>query len=188
MNYQPLNRLLPKIISLLFIILIFFRPLLMWTRASEVFEFPKMLFVYTMTTLICAAWRIRMIINRRILISKTPLDIPILLFLISQIISTFFSIEPHTSWFGYYGRFHGGLLSTICYTLLYYAFVNNNIGVARMGTPSSARSLRDQSSGSEDVGRGAMRRQDPTFTVIFGSAIIVSLYAILQHFGIDKNY
>lgn len=53
-------------------------------------------------------------------------------------------------------------------------------GVARVGTPSSTRSLRDRSSGSEDaclparqVGRGATRRQDPE-TFFETKAVIIA--------------
>src|SRR5207253_1588567 len=42
-----------------------------------------------------------------------------------QIISTIHSLDPYISWWGYYSRFNGGLLSTITYVLLYYAFVSN---------------------------------------------------------------
>ncbi len=35
------------------------------------------------------------------------------------------SIDPRTSWLGYYSRFNGGLVSQICYALLYWAFVSH---------------------------------------------------------------
>lgn len=36
-----------------------------------------------------------------------------------------FSLDQYVSFWGYYSRFNGGLLSTITYILLYYAFVSN---------------------------------------------------------------
>jgi len=77
------------------------------------------------TIVIGITWLIKMILQRRIVIQRTPLDIPILLFLLSQFISTLFSIDQHISWWGYYSRFNGGFLSLFCYILLYYAFVSN---------------------------------------------------------------
>ena len=59
----------------------------------------------------------------RILFKRTPFDIPIVLFFLSQLLSTLFSIDMHTSIFGYYGRFNGGLLSLISYLILYYSFI-----------------------------------------------------------------
>ena len=63
-------------------------PLIFWIPNSEVFELPKMYFVYAVTTLITGLWMARMIVRREILIQRTPLDIPVLLFLLSQIVST----------------------------------------------------------------------------------------------------
>ena len=68
-----------------------------------------------------------MIVNKKIILKKTPLDIPIILFLFSQIISSIFSIDRHVSIFGYYGRFNGGLTSIISYIILFYGFISNEI-------------------------------------------------------------
>ena len=76
-----------------------------------------------------------MIITKKIIFRKTPLDIPISLFLLSQIASTIFSIDIHTSLYGYYGRFNGGLISIIAYLILVYGFVSN------LGTDKDRSSL-----------------------------------------------
>lgn len=65
-----------------------------------------------------------MIADNAVYWKKTPFDLPIGIFLLSQIISTVLSIHPHTSIFGYYTRFNGGLLSLFSYLALFYAFVN----------------------------------------------------------------
>jgi len=114
-----------KIIFVLFATLLFFVPIVLWPFTSEVFEFNKMVLVYVLTTLIFGAWLTRCIIERRIIFRRTILDIPLLAFLGSQIISTLLSIDFYTSMFGYYSRFNGGLLSTVCYLILYWAFVSN---------------------------------------------------------------
>ena len=116
-----------KIIRLLYYILFFITPLVMYPATSEIFEFNKMLFIYLITASITFFWIVKMIVNRKIILKKTFLDIPIVLFLLSQIISTIFSIDRHTSLFGYYGRFNGGLMSVISYILLYYGFISNSL-------------------------------------------------------------
>jgi len=68
-----------------------------------------------------------MIVNKKIILKKTLLDIPIILFLLSQIISSIFSIDKSVSIFGYYGRFNGGLISIISYIILFYGFISNEI-------------------------------------------------------------
>ena len=82
-----------------------------------------MLLTYAVATIIGSAWLLQMIQEKRLIWQRTPFDIPIGLFGASQILSPIFSLHPYTSFFGYYTRFHGGLLSTLTYVLFYYAFV-----------------------------------------------------------------
>jgi putative inorganic carbon (HCO3(-)) transporter len=119
-----------RIIAYSFYALFFFVPLIFTSQTSELFEFNKMWLTFGLTIIIAAVWFIKMIIERRIFLYKTPLDIPIILFLLSQIISTFYSLDTHISLWGYYSRFNGGLLSTISYIFLYYAFVSNYIDLS----------------------------------------------------------
>ena len=150
---------LGKVVFYLFAILFFFVPLILWPFTSEVFEFNKMVLVYALTTLIVAAWLVRSALVKRFIFHRTALDIPLLIFIGSQLISTVFSIDPLTSWFGYYSRFNGGFLSTLSYSFLYWAFVSN------LDRKSALRTLY----------------------FVLSSAVIVSIYGILEHFGIDKD-
>ncbi len=130
-------------------------PFFFLTVNEELFEFNKMILTYLITVLIIGAWTCRAIIEKKVLVKRTPLDIPIILFLVSQIISTFLSLHPRTSWLGYYTRFHGGLLSTFTYTALYYAYVSN------VKLKDQARLL---------------------WTVVL-AGLGITLYAIPEHFG-----
>lgn len=96
-----------------------------------------------------------MILQKRIIFKKTPLNLPLFVFLLSQVISTVFSIDTHTSIFGYYSRFNGGLLSIVSFIFLYWALVTNST--------------------KKDVLR--------FIKVSFASAFLVSFYGILEHFG-----
>jgi putative inorganic carbon (HCO3(-)) transporter len=98
---------------------------------EELFEFPKMLVVYAIVGVavglalidhaLIGSWR-------RI---KTSFDWPIVAFVLSQTLSTVLSIHPYTSWWGYYTRFNGGLLSTLAYVSVYYLLVRY-FSVARL--------------------------------------------------------
>lgn len=158
----PLNSIKAKVtysslIQALFHLLLLFCPLIFFLDTSELFEFNKMIFVYLMTALIGAFWLLRMISEKRFIFRKTYLDIFWLLFFLSQLLATIFSIDPHTSIFGYYSRFNGGLLSTASYLLLYWAYVANI---------TSARSFIK--------------------TVVI-SAFLVSVWGIPSHFGYDPS-
>lgn len=142
-------------IVILFHFLLFATPLFFSFNTSELFEFNKMIFTYAVTVLIAGAWVTRMVLRGQVILKRTYLDVPIILFVISQFLSTIFSIHPSTSLLGYYSRFHGGLLSTLTYVVLYYAFVSN---VKKKHLPS-------------------------LFITTFASGFLVSLYAALEHLG-----
>ncbi|MFC1711546.1 O-antigen ligase family protein [Patescibacteria group bacterium] len=149
-----------KTIKAGFFLIFFLVPLVLTPVNYELFEFNKMVLTYFLTAIIIAAWIGKIIVSKKIKFKKTPLDIPILIFLLSSLASTIFSIDTHTSLWGYYSRFHGGLMSTTCYILLFYAFVNN------------------------------IKKKDVSkFIYVFlTSAFLVAFYGILEHFGIDDQY
>ena len=118
-----------------------------------------MILVYLLTAVIVAAWLVRMVVEHRFIIKRTPFDLPLALFTGSQVLATIFSIDPHVSFFGYYSRFHGGLLSTFTYVLLYYGFISNFELVTM--------------------------KQLLRYTL--ASASIVAIYGILEKFGIDAH-
>src|SRR5579862_2968720 len=99
-----------RVLIFCFYLLFFLTPLIFLPSNYELFEYNKMLFVYLMSIIILGFTLIRCIQEKRWLFIETPLDIPIALFLLSQVISTFLSIDPHTSVWGYYSRSNGGLL------------------------------------------------------------------------------
>jgi O-antigen ligase len=148
-----------NLIPLLFNILFFFVPIVLYPYSFELFEFNKIILVYTITILVCLSWIVRMIIERKIIFRRTIFDIPLLLFLGSQILSTLTSIDFRTSLLGYYSRFNGGLLSTISYLILYWALVSN------LDKEKTIKALK----------------------FLLYSGVLVSIYGVLQHLGIDKD-
>ena len=119
-----------------------------------------MMLTYFLTTVIVAAWLVKMVVARKLILQRTILWIPFILFLISQLISTYLSIDHHTSLWGYYSRFNGGLFSTISYLLLYWAFVSN------MNREKTWQTIR---------------------YMLYATAL-VALYGIAEHFGIDAEH
>jgi len=148
-----------RIIRYCFYALFFITPLLFNPLNYELFEFPKMIFLFFISATVFFAWLGKIISQKRITIKKTPLDIPIILYLLSNILSTILSIHPYTSFWGYYSRSHGGLLSIICYIFLYYAFINN---IDRQKSLSML------------------------YFLLF-SSFLTAFYGILERFGIDKH-
>ncbi len=158
-----------KIIEYGFYALAFLVPLVFTPKTFELFEFPKMILVYFLTILIVAAFLVKTVVTGKFNLKRTPLDLPILLYAISYTLSAIFSIDRYTSIFGYYTRFNGGLLSLICYIALYYVFV------WEMG-PSFAKATEGK------------EKREKLIKLLLLSSLFVSIYGILQHFGIDKDY
>lgn len=109
----------------MFNILFFVTPLIFYKNTSELFEFNKIIILYGFTALIVSAWAIQSIRIKKFIFKKTILDLPLIIYLSIYLISSLLSIDTRTSFLGYYGRFNGGLISQICYALLYWAFVSN---------------------------------------------------------------
>lgn len=110
-----------KIQKYLYYILFLITPFIMYSGTSELFEFNKMIFIYIVTSAVLAVWAMRMVKAGRLLFRKTPFDLFVGVFYASQILSLLFSIDKHVSFFGYYGRFNGGILSLSAYLALFYS-------------------------------------------------------------------
>ena len=149
-----------KIIYFLFLSLFFCTPLIFTQSNSELFELPKIYFVYFITILIAFTHLINVLNKNVPLIKKNILNFFLIFFFLSQLISTWFSIDPHVSFFGYYSRLNGGLLSLIVYIVL---FLILNVYI-------------DQKFLQKII----------NFSLF--SALLVSIFAIAEHFGIDKNW
>jgi len=148
-----------RVIEYSFYLLFFLVPLIMTPWNYELFEFNKMLLVYFFTILIVSAWLMKMVLQKRFIFKKSFWDIPLLIFFASQFISFLISIDHHTSLWGYYSRFNGGLVSILSYLLLYWALVSNLNKKQTLNVIYS----------------------------VLASTVIVSFYGIAEHFGIDAN-
>lgn len=155
MNSQKIVAILTTIRSLTFHFLFMVVPLVFTSVNDELFEFNKMLLVYACAIILFAVWCIESFVQKKIIWKRTFFDPFIIFFVLSQVISTLLSINIHTSIFGYYSRFNGGLLSTLAYCILYYSFV---FGIKKKTLPTLFVSL------------------------LMGSTL-VALYAFPEHFG-----
>ena len=144
-----------------------FLPLAFTIVNSELFEFPKFLLLFSGTLVVTVAWGIHiyathdwnLVGSRPSTIGSKLIHWGMLAILATQTLATIFSIDPYTSFWGYYSRFHQGLLTTICYTILYFA------AVKWLDKKSTQKLIK----------------------ISVGTALLVSLYAIAERFGIDKS-
>ena len=149
-----------KLLLFIFSGYLFFLPLIFFPYNSELFEFNKTLLTYAAAAAVLTVWIWRMGQKRQFIFRPTPFFWPLVFFFLSQAISTVLSIHPYTSFWGYYSRFHQGLLSTIAYLILFWGLVSNF----------------DQ------------RAIKPLLRALLAGLTIAAIWGLLEHFGIDKNY
>lgn len=100
-------------------------PFFFWNLTSEFYETPKFLFLLIVTAFLMVIWAIKWIVGGRVNITRTPLDLPLLLFLAVFIISTIFSSSRPVAIFGNLPRIHGGLATYAVYIITYFVLVSN---------------------------------------------------------------
>ncbi len=152
-----------RLIEQLYLLIFLLTPLLMFHKTSELFEFNKMLFIYTISLLILVAWILRASYTGSIIVQRTVFNRAFFLLLLWTLVSTFTSIDPHTSLYGYYGRFNGGLLSGFAYSILFFGFVSNL--------------TKDQ----------AVRTSLKIFHVTFITSVIVIIWGLFGFIGYDLS-
>lgn len=162
-------RICNKIIEFSFYAVFLLIPLAIAGDTSELFELNKMWLAFGLGIIIAVSWTIKSIVKKEFRIQRTPLDIPILLFLLSQFLSTIFSWDRHISVWGYYSRFNGGLLSIILYIFLYYAFVSNFLNK------------------EDGIFKSPMEVVKRILNLSIITGIIVSLWGLPSHFGYDPT-
>ncbi len=122
------NKIYKIILPPLLKFLVFFTPLLVFGGTKEIFEFPKMHFVYFIGGTIIWLFAVRKILqgNRIEQINKW-----VLLYIAATLVSTVFSTHTYTSVWGYYTRFNGGLVSVLVFFGL-YIFLTNELTKERI--------------------------------------------------------
>lgn len=100
-------------------------PLIFLTNTTELFELPKFLLTCFLAILILIFWLLRCFFEKKLIFRRTALDKPLIIFLVLGFVSWSLSVDRTMSWWGYYSRWNGGLLSWLVYSLLYWSAVSN---------------------------------------------------------------
>lgn len=115
-----------RIIKFSLIVLTFLLPLFFLPFSFEAFEFNKQYLLFFFTSLALFCWLAKMISqDKEIKFKRTPLDLPVLVFLLIAILGAVFSVDKTSSLFGFYGRFSDGLVGLLSLGALYFLITNN---------------------------------------------------------------
>jgi len=107
--------------ALVFLIALLWLP---WT--VEAYEFNKQYLLVFLVGLAFLGWLTKMIVvQKKISLRRTPLDIWILVFMAIMTANTIFSIDKISSLIGFYGRFSDSLIGILALCIMYFIVVNN---------------------------------------------------------------
>lgn len=132
-------------------------PLLFSNLTTEFFETPKLIFLVGSVLVLLTLWAISWVIEGRVVITRTPLDLPLLLILIIILLSTFFSVTRNSAIFGNVPNVHGSAFSWAAY-ILFYFIVTSNL-------------------------KSALQIKTLIYTLL-GSTVLVALVSLISYFGL----
>jgi tetratricopeptide (TPR) repeat protein len=158
MDNQRIEKYCHTIIEYGFLGLLLVVPLYFDPHASGVFDTTKMTIMRFFSIIILTVWLVKTTLIGHTFV-RSKLDIPVLAFFWTSILSTIFSAYPYTSIVGAYKR-HEGLTTTITYILLFFVATNF---------------LHQK------------RLFKRTIYCLWTAAIFSSIYSIAQRFGMDPT-
>ncbi|MFH1096560.1 MAG: O-antigen ligase family protein [Candidatus Desantisbacteria bacterium] len=147
-----------KLMRWMVLLILIGTPLIIDAHLSSI-ELGKAVWMWVLTCGCLLIWSIKLSISGKMMVSKTLINIPLLVFLFSCVLSTCFSILPYMSMIGEYKRSEG-LLTLINYAALCYL---------------SANIVRE----IVWIKKGAI--------IIVAVGVIAAVCGILQPFGIDLS-
>lgn len=154
---NQLGAFIDNAISFLLLAVIGLTPVLFFNQTTEFYEMPKLAFLVISTVILVGLWIFSWIVKGKVQITRTPLDIPLLILLGTVIVSTYFSISRYQAIYGNFPRVHGSAIAWITYILLYFIIVSNIKSLARLKT---------------------------LLYVFYASAGVVALVSVLSFFGL----
>lgn len=131
---KQLAVLIDNAIALILLVTVALTPILFFNQTTEFYEMPKTLLLVVAATLLLGLWIFSWILKGKVQITRTPLDIPLLLLLGIVIISTYFSISRYQAIYGNFPRVHGSAVTWIVYILLYFITVSNLKSLGKLKT------------------------------------------------------
>lgn len=132
-------------------------PLIFSPLTTEAFETPKIIFLVVATIALLILWSASWVTEGRVVITRTPLDLPLLLILAVILVSTFFSETRYVAIFGNLPRIHGSAVTWVTYILLYFIISSNLKSITQI------RAI---------------------IYTLLGSSTIAALVALLSYFGV----
>ena len=114
-----------RVFAIILVICTFLIPWFFNSYTYEFYETSKNSILLLTVALIMLFIAVKVVRRKKVQLLKTPFDVFILIFVISQVLSVITSISKETSIWGFNSRLTGGLISTLGLLAFYYLVVNN---------------------------------------------------------------
>lgn len=148
---------LDNTITVLLLLVAGITPLLFLNQTTEFYEIPKLVFLVVSTVILLGAWIFSWIIKGKVVINRTPLDIPLVILLIAIVVSTYFSTSRLSSLYGDFPNINDSSVAWVTYILLYFVTVSHLRNIVQI------RSF---------------------LYVLYGSAVIIAVITVLSFFHV----
>lgn len=112
--------------GVIFLLPLFFLP---WT--SEYFEFNKQFLLWLAIPVALFLWLIKQARQKQFKFKANPLNLSALIFLGLTFISSIFSLDRFSSFFGYFGRFSDAWLGLLSLVIFYFLIINAGLADSR---------------------------------------------------------
>jgi tetratricopeptide (TPR) repeat protein len=109
-----------KVINLLLVLVVVMTPLLFLPVFTDFFETTKIALLVGTVLVTLLLWAAFCVIRGKVLLTRTPLDVPLLLVGLVASVSAFFSPTQYISIFGSWPQVHGSAVAIVSYILLYF--------------------------------------------------------------------
>ena len=110
-------------IEMLYIALVFLAPVIFDRRVGIVFSLTKVTVIRIIVISILSIWAVKIMLKQEHRFIRTPLDYPVLSYLLACTVATLTSVHVLTSFMGFYGRYEG-LTTLYIYGLLFFITAN----------------------------------------------------------------
>ncbi len=144
-------------IEMLYIALVFLAPVIFDRRVGIVFSLTKVTTIRLIIIAILVVWSVKVMLGQKHNFIRTPLDFPVLSYMLVSTVAALTSIHPLTSIMGFYGRYEG-LTTLYIYGLLFFIttnFINTKDKIMRV-----------------------------MYTVII-AGVCMAIYGVIQRMGLD---
>ncbi len=115
-----------RLVRLIIYSMVFLVPILFLPFTVDFFDFNKQYLLWALVLLAFFIWIFKMVIlEKTVVLKRTPLDIPILMFLGANILTAILSVDTYVSFWGSYGTFSESFINIFIMVILYFVVVNN---------------------------------------------------------------